>query len=514
MTPTGKNSLSRRKGDHTLQECNHKLHGVYIHYKPSKATEAKVTVQKIDNFLTRELIVPDRAPIETPAILTTNEFKRLEKQAKVMTLNEKMQMIQDAEKQRNQIQQESLARKDWLMKTQKTQKALPGTKLEAVESEATQKNLYLVKRSEELMIEQDDKVKQANKIILATKCRAIRNAQIAEKKLIEKQLQEENERLEKIMEQTRQRAVKAEEKRKEKAEINKERYIHEVEEQVRENEMNQLIQAEKIEEESRMINKALIAWQKEEEKKMLEKHEIQLQIREDFRRANEQSEYYKALREEEDRISDMRISDFMRKKQQREEAIEKKKALDKATKEREIARMAENQAKSQDIKALMDELNALRAQEEKEKEWREKEKIEATIKQKTIDDLKHSRAKQIEDIRKAQAVALARDEEAFMKVVTRQKLLHEQDVEKQRKRKEETEKHRKYLLRQINSKEKERIQYQQEKFEDGKAQRQEYIVKDRQIKEYLDKKIQNLRGINIPENYIRDIERQMRFIKN
>lgn len=33
------------------------------------------------------------------------------------------------------------------------------------------------------MIEQDDRVKKANGVILAAKCRAIRNAQIAEKRV-------------------------------------------------------------------------------------------------------------------------------------------------------------------------------------------------------------------------------------------------------------------------------------------------------------------------------------------
>lgn len=39
---------------------------------------------------------------------------------------------------------------------------------------------------------------------------------------------------------------------------------------------------------------------------------------------------------------------------------------------------------------------------------------------KLVEDLKESRARQIEDIRKQQAVALARDEEDFMKVSSMQ----------------------------------------------------------------------------------------------
>lgn len=41
----------------------------------------------------------------------------------------------------------------------------------------------LLNRSNDLIIEQDERVKAANSLILATKCRAIRFAQIAEKQV-------------------------------------------------------------------------------------------------------------------------------------------------------------------------------------------------------------------------------------------------------------------------------------------------------------------------------------------
>lgn len=53
---------------------------------------------------------------------------------------------------------------------------------------------------------------------------------------------------------------------------------------------------------------------------------------------------------------------------------------------------------------------------QKEKLWREKEREEARKRKATIEELKAARAKQIEDIRVAQAISLQRDEEAFNKV--------------------------------------------------------------------------------------------------
>lgn len=54
----------------------------------------------------------------------------------------------------------------------------------------------------------------------------------------------------------------------------------------------------------------------------------------------------------------------MRQKAEREEAAEKEKAILKAAKEKEIARLREQQEKSQDLQTTLDEMNALRAQEE------------------------------------------------------------------------------------------------------------------------------------------------------
>lgn len=49
------------------------------------------------------------------------------------------------------------------------------------------------------------------------------------------------------------------------------------------------------------------------------------------------------------------------------------------------------------------------------------------------------------------------------------------------------------LLKQINEKERERIKFLQERFEDGKAQRLEFEIKDRNVDDYLKHKISTLK---------------------
>ncbi|XP_050294792.1 cilia- and flagella-associated protein 45-like isoform X2 [Anthonomus grandis grandis] len=497
-------------GDHSPEQCSHKLNGEFIHFKPDKATDGKEKVIAIELLGTRELLVPKREPIDRPGILPLSEFQRLKHQAHVITLEDKMRMIEEGEREKNKLVMESTLRKEQLLKTQKHTNNKPGSKLETVESEAAKKNLYLLRRSQELRIEQDERVKEANGIILATKCRAIRNAQIAEKKVIEKELKEEEQRLDAMMEQQRQKKIVAEEKKREADEMKKQNYVKEVLQQIKENELDRLLEAERIEEESKMLNKALIELQKDEEKRQKAKIEMQIKMREEFKKANEEACRYRRLKAEEQRIADLRVKEFMRQKAEREEALEKEKSLLKAAKEKEIARLREMQEKSQDLQAALDEMNAARSQEEKEREWREQEKQAALKKQKMMEDLHVARAKQITDIRMTQARALARDEDDFKKVAKVQHELHLKDLEKQAKKREEIARHRKELLKQINEKERERINWQQERYDDGKAQRLDFVLKDKNVEEYLKHKIEKLRKNNVPDNYIKDIERQLR----
>ncbi|XP_066142383.1 cilia- and flagella-associated protein 45-like [Euwallacea fornicatus] len=495
---------------HTPEKCTHNLNEQFIHFKPEKVTKSKKKTQAYETVGTRQIIIPNRHPTDIPVVLHLPEFKRIKKQANVVTLEDRMKMIEEAEKQKNKLVMESTQRKKMLLKFQKPTKNQPGSKLETVESEAAKKNLYLLRRSKELIIEQDERVKEANGIILATKCRAIRNAQIAEKKLVERQLKEEEQRLDEMMEQQRQLKIERAEKKRQEEERKKQDFIKGILEQVKENELDRLLDGERIEEESRMLNKALIELQKQEMACLKEKREIQQKMREEFKKSNAEAERYKNIRAEEERIADLRVKEFMREKTERENALAVEKAMIKAAKEKEIARLREMQEKSQDLQAAMDEMNAMRVHEEKEREWREMEKQAAIKKQKLIADLHESRTRQVENIRNNRARNLARDEEDFRKIAKVQNEFLMKDLEKQAKKKQEIAKHQKELLKQIDEKEAERINWQQERFEDGEAQRMESILKDKSVKDYLVQKIEKLRENNVPDSYIKDIKRQLK----
>jgi Trichohyalin-plectin-homology domain len=105
-------------------------------------------------------------------------------------------------------------------------------------------------------------VKKANRIILATKCSIIRDAQIAEKNEIAREFHNENLRLEKIMLVERDKALVEEELKREQERKNLLKYSHEIRKQLEERELIRAKEVERIEEEAIAMRKALDTMEK------------------------------------------------------------------------------------------------------------------------------------------------------------------------------------------------------------------------------------------------------------
>ncbi|XP_018318651.1 cilia- and flagella-associated protein 45-like [Agrilus planipennis] len=500
---------TKKAGDHDPKECNHTLRGQYIHYKPARAIEGKPLVKLYEQSGVRDLIVPKRDPLELPGIWPESEYKRLKKQARVITEKERKAMIEEAERKKIQLQDECEERRQMLKKAQLEQKPKPGSTLNQAEDEATKKSLYLLQRAFELRQEQEDEVKAANSIILASKCLAIRQAQLTEKEVIKRELEEEDRRLDMMMEQRRQMAINEEERKRQEQKEKNRTFVGAMMQQIKENEISRLMETEAKEEESRNINRALIAMRREDDEKEKAKREKQKQIREEFNRNNKELEKYKLIEREEEKITEMRVQEFMRKKAEREEQLEREIQEGKAAKEKEIARLRAMQERAADQQAAADELNAMRIQEEVEREWRDKQKAIAKRKADAEEELKRDRARQMEDIRKGQALEIARERQEFFQVAKVQQEEYNKEQEKKRKQREAAVCHRKELLKQINEKELERIEKQKQKFEEGEAIRLEQEIRSLNIKQILKKKVETLKQNNVPKKFVTDVARQL-----
>merc|ERR1712157_48954 len=118
---------------------------------------------------------------------------------------------------RQQAKEESLAaaaeRKAKMQELDAERQAQVG--LNDLEEETKKENEHLLENARKLRMEQEDEIKRLSELILSAKCHAIRDAQMSEKAEIARDLQQEEERLDAMMEVHRLNGVK-------QAEINEE----------------------------------------------------------------------------------------------------------------------------------------------------------------------------------------------------------------------------------------------------------------------------------------------------
>jgi len=84
-------------------------------------------------------------------------------------------------------------------------------KLSDLEEVAKERAQNLLQRANTLRMQQEEELKDMSKIILNAKCHAIRDAQILEKQLIQRELDAEEKRLDQMMEVERQRSIQRQE---------------------------------------------------------------------------------------------------------------------------------------------------------------------------------------------------------------------------------------------------------------------------------------------------------------
>lgn len=268
---------------------------------------------------------------------------------------------------------------------------------------------------------QTEEVQRANRLILATKCHVIRDAQVAEKNEIKQEMREEELRLEKMMLDERAKALQLEDVRRDQLRSVNAKHAYEIKNQLREREMAKVMEAERIEEEAKAMAKAQIAITLDMLVKERDRKEQKLRVRTELQKSNELSEFFKGLVFEEQRIADMKAQEFMRIKQEREQQLARDKKLAAELKQREADRLLVLQTKMLNTKDEQEEMNMRRNQEEKEREFRRKEK-EAVMKKKKADqELEVTRRAQLEEIKRTRALNIVREEIAFKNVVSKLK---------------------------------------------------------------------------------------------
>lgn len=119
--------------------------------------------------------------IPPPKVLTKEEYNQY-KELCPMTQEEQEKALKMQEEERQRLLKESMERKEEFRRIDREKPREKDPKLIEIEEEARKRTNYLLERAENLKLEQEEEIKKCNRIILETKCRAIRDAQVKEKR--------------------------------------------------------------------------------------------------------------------------------------------------------------------------------------------------------------------------------------------------------------------------------------------------------------------------------------------
>ncbi|XP_011876040.1 PREDICTED: cilia- and flagella-associated protein 45-like [Vollenhovia emeryi] len=498
---------------HLPSACDRTLGDRPIHLKRSSAYEGKEVGRIRDKSGTRKYLIPSKEPTVYPKIMTRKEYEDLKERSRVITREERRTAAETTEKERERLTKESVARKEAvrMMDMKKSREKDPRTR--EIEEEARRRTMHILERAYNMRLEQEEEIQRCNRLILETKCRAIRDAQIAEKKLMERELLEEEKRLNEMMEDERRWAIK-EESRKEQEEAAKRlRFAKILKDQIVENEEQRILEFERKQEESRLINLNNIAWQQDEIEKLRSKEAENTRVRRELAEGNEQLKHFKAMEQEENRIIDLRIQNYHRMKEEREAKKMKEQRLERLKREREKTRVAMRTVQAHDLQEQIDEINAARVQEEVEREWRRKEKEEALKKLEAQKILQREREEQVNNKRIMQAIEIERDRREFERIARVQQTAYCKEKRELEQKQQQAIIHRSEILKQVNEKERERIVERQKMFEEGLAIRAKTATRKKKLQDAMERKCQEMRENKVPDIYINEVKRMIETIQ-
>ncbi|XP_055257950.1 cilia- and flagella-associated protein 45 isoform X3 [Moschus berezovskii] len=426
------------------------------------------TIQLITRDLVRELIVPTKDPSGQSLIMSPEEFERIKWASHVLTREELEAREQAFKKEKEAIVDKVTTRKK-IMK-QKEMVWRNNRKLSDLEEVAKERAQNLLQRASQLRVEQEEELKDMKKIILNAKCHAIRDAQILEKQLIQKELDAEEKRLDQMMEVERQKSVQRQEELDRKRREERIRGRRHIVEQMEKNQEERSLLAEQREQEKEQMLEYMEKLQEEDLRDLEQRHQQKLKMQAEIKRINDENQRQKAELLAQEKLADQMVMEFTKKK--------------------------------------MDALRAKRNQEAADREWRRKEKENAQKKMETEAKLRKSRLEQVAFKEHTLAVQVQRDRDEFERILRAQR----EQIEKERLEEEKKAtgrlQHANELRRQVRENQQKQVQARIATFDEGRRLKEEAQKRRERIEDIKRKKLEELRATGLPEKYCIEAERK------
>lgn len=492
---------------HHPSQCNHLLNAKPIHLKKQSAIDGKELVRIKYQENVRDLLVPATAANVFPAIKHVEEIKRIEAKSQLVTIDEKKMALQRKYDERKQLEEECEKRKAHLKEIDKMKY---DENLDDDSDSAAEKQKFL-DRAMVAQLEDTEEFKRVNHLMAAKKCQATRAAQVVEKNEIRRELRDYNSFLEKTILDDCDKALQLESenalnRRKSKAKLAEERKSL----------VNQKELAEKMASEKALEMDKAEARAKAVENARLEEEERKQRVENMFK-TREDIENFKALREtlknkalEEERITETKAIEYMRKKQENIKKIAEARRLIKEEKQRKADELLMLQAKLLETRNQQGESNLQRSQEEKEREFRRQAKENAMKRRKLMKEMHDVRSSQLQAIQRKREMDAEQERLAFNKLVEKQKADEMEEMRNKERFRIEQEKYQNDIKRQIQHKQmKKQLEEVNAKIEYSRSLEKE---KERiaNIESVINTKLVEMQEAQMPLEDIQEIQRKIK----
>lgn len=210
-------------------------------------------------------------------------------------------------------------------------------------------------------------------------------------------------------------------------------YASELQQQLHNREQNKILEAKRVERETMVLSKAKVLLINDHVAKQRAKQEKINRIRDEFKKSSEMSNFFKDLAYEEQRIAEMKAQEYMRMKRERDIQLEHNKVLERERKQRETDRLLTLQTKFLQMKNDQDSMTMRRIQEQKEREFRQKEREAAIKKRESEEQVIRAREAQIAEMQRIRQIQSIVEKEEHNRTMNKLKVAEKQEQENRRR---------------------------------------------------------------------------------
>ncbi|XP_028274642.1 cilia- and flagella-associated protein 45 isoform X2 [Parambassis ranga] len=455
--------------------------------------------------------IPQKEPPAKPLILPADELKRITSMSRGLIKEEREALKQAYQKKKDEEMKAAEEARRQIIKADLSR--LENQTLTELDQESRERVQCLVKRADELKMEEEEEIKMLNQLIHGAQCQDTLDAQIQEKQWMLSQLTEEEKRLDAMMDVERRKALENSEKIDEMRKQERIKGMQQIHDQIQQRLEEKLMQDEIKEMEKQQVqeNQERI---NQEDLKALERKKLEHQLlQEEIMRINAETMRAKEQRLQQEKLADMRDMEYTKNKQEREAEYEAEQKRIKKEKELEIARLRAQQEKARDYKAEQDELRARRNQEIADREWRRKERELAAKRGRDEEMLRVARLEQIQNKEHCLSIEAGREKAEFDRVLNAQQEAIAKQKEQEKRQHKRAAQHAQAIRQQMKERELSVIAKRSEIFKEAERLIEEAQQRRARLDAIKEKKLKELRATGLSEKYCTEVERKARGLK-